>query len=65
MFDLDQLSPIVPTRAADGSSKTIREVVRWAVSDPTGLLKAFGEPDRAHRRAGAEPAVRKSMRVSH
>lgn len=48
MFDLDQF--VADCRAAgtaDGSSKTICEVVRRAVSDPTGLLRALGEPDRA------------------
>ena len=48
MFDLDQfVVDCRAARAADGSSKTICEVVRRAVSDPTGLLKALGEPDRA------------------
>jgi predicted metal-dependent enzyme (double-stranded beta helix superfamily) len=48
MFDLDQfVADCRAARAADGSSKTICEVVRRAVSDPTGLLKALGEPDRA------------------
>jgi predicted metal-dependent enzyme (double-stranded beta helix superfamily) len=48
MFDLDQfVADCRAARAADGSSKTICEVVRRAVSDPTGLLKTLGEPDRA------------------
>src|SRR5260370_39951550 len=34
-------------RAADRSSKTICEVVKRAVSDPAGLLRSLGEPDRA------------------
>jgi predicted metal-dependent enzyme (double-stranded beta helix superfamily) len=48
MFDLDQFVADCRTaRAADRSSKTICEVVKRAVSDPAGLLKALGEPDRA------------------
>ena len=34
-------------RTADRSSKTICEVVKRAVSDPAGLLRSLGEPDRA------------------
>ena len=34
-------------RAADRSSKAICEVVKRAVSDPTGLVRSLGEPDRA------------------
>jgi predicted metal-dependent enzyme (double-stranded beta helix superfamily) len=48
MFDLDQFTADCrAARAADRSSKTICEVVKRAVSDPTGLLKSLGEPDRA------------------
>jgi predicted metal-dependent enzyme (double-stranded beta helix superfamily) len=48
MFDLDQfVADCRAARAADGSSETICEVVRRAVSDPTALPKALGEPDRA------------------
>jgi predicted metal-dependent enzyme (double-stranded beta helix superfamily) len=48
MFDLDQfVADCRAARAGDGSSKTICEVVRRAVSDPTGLIKALGDPDRA------------------
>jgi predicted metal-dependent enzyme (double-stranded beta helix superfamily) len=48
MFDLGQfVADCRSAHAADGSSKTICEVVRRAVCDPTGLLKALGEPDRA------------------
>jgi predicted metal-dependent enzyme (double-stranded beta helix superfamily) len=48
MFDLDQfVADCRAARAADGSSRTICEVVRRAVSDPTGLLRVLGEPDRA------------------
>ena len=48
MFDLDQFAADCrAARAADRSSKTICEVVKRAVSDPTGLLKSLGEPDRA------------------
>jgi predicted metal-dependent enzyme (double-stranded beta helix superfamily) len=48
MFDLDRFTADCrASRAADRSSKTICEVVKRAVSDPTGLLKSLGEPDRA------------------
>ena len=48
MFDRDQfVADCRAACAADGSSKTICEVVRRAVSDPTALPKALGEPDRA------------------
>ena len=48
MFDLDRFTADCrAARAADRSSKTICEVVKRAVSDPAGLLKALGEPDRA------------------
>jgi hypothetical protein len=48
MFDFDRFTADCrAARAADRSSKTICEVVKRAVSDPTGLLKSLGEPDRA------------------
>ena len=48
MFDLDRFTADCRAAcASDRSSKTICEVVKRAVSDPTGLLKALGEPDRA------------------
>jgi len=48
MFDLDQfIDDCRAARAADRSSKTICEVVRRAVSDPTGLLKRLGQPESA------------------
>src|SRR5258708_18139925 len=48
MFDLDRFTADCrAARAADRSSKTICEVVKRAVSDPAGLLKSLGEPDRA------------------
>lgn len=48
MFDLDQfIAECCAARAADRSSKAIYELVRRAVSDPAGLLKALGEPDSA------------------
>jgi predicted metal-dependent enzyme (double-stranded beta helix superfamily) len=48
MFDLDQFTADCrAARAADRSSKTICEVVKRAVSDPAGLLRSLGEPDRA------------------
>lgn len=49
MFDLDKLvADCREAHAADRSSKTISEVVRRAVSDPGGLLRALGEPDCAN-----------------
>ena len=48
MFDFDQFTADCrAARAADRSSKTICEVVKRAVSNPNGLLKSLGEPDRA------------------
>lgn len=48
MFDLDQfVADCRSGYAADRSSKTVGEIVKRAVSDPPGLLKAIGEPDRA------------------
>jgi predicted metal-dependent enzyme (double-stranded beta helix superfamily) len=48
MFDLDQfIADCRAARAADGPSKTICEVVTRTVSDPTGVLRALGEPKRA------------------
>jgi predicted metal-dependent enzyme (double-stranded beta helix superfamily) len=48
MFDLDQfVTDCRSARAADRSSKTIGEVVKRAVSDPSGLLRVLGEPGRA------------------
>jgi predicted metal-dependent enzyme (double-stranded beta helix superfamily) len=47
-FDLDQfIADCRAARIADRSSRTICEVVRRAVSEPAGLLKRLGEPDRA------------------
>jgi predicted metal-dependent enzyme (double-stranded beta helix superfamily) len=48
MFDPDRFTvDCRAARAADRLSKTICEVVKRAVSDPTGLLKSLGEPNRA------------------
>jgi predicted metal-dependent enzyme (double-stranded beta helix superfamily) len=48
MFDLDQfVADCRSARASDRSSRTMSEVVKRAVSDPAGLLRALGEPDRA------------------
>jgi predicted metal-dependent enzyme (double-stranded beta helix superfamily) len=48
MFELEQfVADCRSARAADRSSRTIGEVVKRAVSDPAGLLKVLGEPDRA------------------
>jgi predicted metal-dependent enzyme (double-stranded beta helix superfamily) len=47
MFDLDQF--IADCRAAltEKSTREISEVVRRAVSEPSAILKAIGEPNRA------------------
>jgi len=51
MLDLDRfIADCCAARAADRSSKTMCEVVKRAVSDPAGLLKSLGEPDRAGAR---------------
>ena len=48
MFDLDQLiADCRAALAADLSHKLVREVVAKAVSDPTAVLRALGEPKRA------------------
>jgi predicted metal-dependent enzyme (double-stranded beta helix superfamily) len=48
MFDLDQfVADCRSARATDRSSRTIGEVVKRAVSDPVGMLKVLGEPNRA------------------
>lgn len=48
MFDLDQfVADCRSAREADCSSRTIGEVIKRAVSDPAGLLKVLGVPDRA------------------
>lgn len=48
MFDLDQfIADCRAARVSGASSKVICEVVRRAVADPAGVLKALGEPDRA------------------
>src|SRR5258705_10033467 len=48
MLDLDRLTADCrAARAVDRSSKTICEVVKRAVSDPAGLLRSLGGPDRA------------------
>jgi predicted metal-dependent enzyme (double-stranded beta helix superfamily) len=48
MFDLDQfVADCRSARGADCSSRTIGEVIKRAVSDPGGLLKVLGVPDRA------------------
>jgi predicted metal-dependent enzyme (double-stranded beta helix superfamily) len=48
MFTLDQF--VADCRAAlktDASHRSVREVVARAVADPSGVLKALGEPERA------------------
>ena len=48
MFDLDQfVADCRSARGTDCPSKTIGEVIKRTVSDPAGLLKVLGEPDRA------------------
>jgi predicted metal-dependent enzyme (double-stranded beta helix superfamily) len=48
MFDLDQfVADCRAAHAADSSSRTIADVVKWAVSDPAALIRAAGEPVRA------------------
>src|SRR6478752_4133680 len=48
MFDLDQFTAdCQAARTADRSSKTICEVIKRAVSNPSDVLKALGQPDRA------------------
>ena len=48
MFDLDQfIADCRAARAADKSPREVREVVRRAVSEPTAVLEALGEPQRA------------------
>ncbi len=48
MFDIDQfVAECRQAIAEDRSHKSAREVVARAVSDPTGVLAALGEPTRA------------------
>ena len=48
MFDLDQfIADCREARAADPSHKLVREVVVRAVSEPSSVVKALGEPKRA------------------
>ena len=48
MFDLDQfIGDCRSALAEDRGGLAIREVVARAVSEPSGVLKALGEPDRA------------------
>ena len=48
MFDLDRfVSDCKAARVADRSHRHVREVMAGAVSDPTSVLKALGEPRRA------------------
>ena len=48
MFDLDQfVADCRSARRTDCSSKAIGEVIKRTVSDPAGLLKVLGVPDRA------------------
>jgi predicted metal-dependent enzyme (double-stranded beta helix superfamily) len=47
MFDVDQfVTDCRDALAADKSHKLVRDVVRQAVADPSGVLKALGEPTR-------------------
>src|SRR5687768_6025838 len=48
MFELDRfIADCRAAIAADPSHKLVREVVARAVSDPAGVLKGLGEPQRA------------------
>src|SRR3974390_1933431 len=48
MFDLDQfVADCRSARRTDCSSKAMGEVIKRTVSDPAGLLKVLGVPDRA------------------
>ena len=48
MFDVEQfVAECVAARSADPLHKLVREVVARAVSDPSAVLKALGEPQRA------------------
>ncbi len=47
MFDLEQFTSDCRTALReDASHKSVREVLARAVADPTGILKALGEPQR-------------------
>jgi predicted metal-dependent enzyme (double-stranded beta helix superfamily) len=46
MFDLDQFIADLRSSLPERSSKTMKEIVRRAVSDPTSLFRAIGEPDQ-------------------
>ena len=47
MFDIDQfVADCRGALTADKSHKLVREVVCRAVADPSGILKALGEPTR-------------------
>jgi predicted metal-dependent enzyme (double-stranded beta helix superfamily) len=48
MFDLEQfIADCKAARAADGTHKSMREVVARAVADPAAVMKGLGEPKRA------------------
>src|SRR5215469_13718317 len=48
MFDVEQFTADCRAALKEGSShKSVREVVARAVADPSGVLKALGEPSRA------------------
>jgi predicted metal-dependent enzyme (double-stranded beta helix superfamily) len=47
MFDLDRfIEDCCAARAADPSHRSVREVIRRAVSEPGAVLQALGEPKR-------------------
>ena len=50
MFDLDQFIADLRSSLPERSSKTMKEIVRRAVSDPTSLFRAIGEPDQPWRK---------------
>jgi len=48
MFEIEQfIADCKLALSEDKSSKTMREIVKKAVSDPTGLMSALGEPEAA------------------
>lgn len=47
MFDLDQFIADCRVALSDEPSKSVREVVRRAVSDPAAIIMRLGDPKRA------------------
>jgi predicted metal-dependent enzyme (double-stranded beta helix superfamily) len=59
MFDLERFVADCEAAVAGGAQQAIGEIVRRAISDPSGIVKALGEP----RRAGAH-ILHRSPRVT-